>query len=446
MAMKLNHLPALYFLHIPKTAGTSFRFWLMRLFKVEDTLDIHHLPELENVKDETLKQHQFFSGHFGWRMMERAKTIGKKCDALTVLRDPSDVYKSWLKYMPDLPNDALLAMGDAKYSMQAVINCLSFTPLHFEATRRLGYLDPNIDFSIHTSSYLGNPIVRYVALHGTQVPIPQLLKIADLELAKDRLNTMLFFGMMDDWQGTTILFAFAYCLPLRTMETRHNVTKQTELTFDVEKLQALWKVHNSFDFELYNFAMALFSERLAQAQKSLGVAPNATYESYAEPLLNRFLHTDQGIPRIYNASIPICADFIQTGFEHRFPDGDGWAIWADKLKSSIYLPLANNKNLEIRLIVGTALSLAIRDRMRISVAGVLCEHVLGFFELEPQSDIWHTHFTINCPEGLILDQQYTQIEFEIPELIAVDFGALKTQLGFSLIGDILITEVVMDAI
>ncbi len=408
--MKINHLPSLYFLHIPKTAGTSFRLWLTRLFKIDEVLDIHHLAELENVDDETLKAHRFFSGHFGWRMMERAKSMGLSCEVVTIFREPSEVYLSGLNHTP---------------------NDLQSELFEFEA-------------SSDANRYNNNFIVRFVASNGNEVREPLPLQAHELAVAQLRLNNMRFFGMVDDWQGTAILFAYVFCLPLRAMETRENISTKKTVNFDVEKLRTRWRVSDSLDFELFEHAKVLFSKRLIEAQKSLGVASDAPFEAYEEPLLKRFLNTDQGIARLCNASIPVSSDIIQSGFEHRFPAEDGWAIWADKLKSSIFLPLAAGKDFNIRFIAGITMSEAIRDRMRISIAGIWREHTMRYFESEPNSGKWRVEYTVNCPAGLIPNQQYTQIEFEIPELVTVDFGELKTHLGFSLIGEIVIAE--LDAV
>ena len=58
-------LQSLHFLHIPKTAGTSIRSWLMDLYTEKDWLPCHFLEELEQRSDQEIKKYHFFSGHLG---------------------------------------------------------------------------------------------------------------------------------------------------------------------------------------------------------------------------------------------------------------------------------------------------------------------------------------------------------------------------------------------
>ena len=59
-----HHLPDLYFLHIPKTAGTSVRAWAEGLFPHDAILPAHHINPMEALPDEIILKCRFASGHF----------------------------------------------------------------------------------------------------------------------------------------------------------------------------------------------------------------------------------------------------------------------------------------------------------------------------------------------------------------------------------------------
>ena len=75
----------LYFLHIPKTAGTSFRAFLDNHYHSYRHYPGSVLGELAQEKREALNRYELFSGHFGWFLHG---LVSKKVTTITMLRDP----------------------------------------------------------------------------------------------------------------------------------------------------------------------------------------------------------------------------------------------------------------------------------------------------------------------------------------------------------------------
>ena len=76
---------ALYFLHIPKTAGTSVTEWLRNRVKRGSLCPAKNWDQLVMIEPQALMDYRVFAGHFG---MDLELFLGQKMTTVTVLRDP----------------------------------------------------------------------------------------------------------------------------------------------------------------------------------------------------------------------------------------------------------------------------------------------------------------------------------------------------------------------
>jgi hypothetical protein len=76
---------ALYFLHIPKTAGTAVIDALDRYFAPEAILPAQLIPDLEKLPPEALRATRYVRGHLGARL---ELILGRPVTTFTILRDP----------------------------------------------------------------------------------------------------------------------------------------------------------------------------------------------------------------------------------------------------------------------------------------------------------------------------------------------------------------------
>ena len=83
----------LYFLHIPKTAGTSVSDWLKRRFDDAEVCPPVLLDDLIALAPDELPRYALFCGHFHQYL---PSLLGKPLRTVTVLRDPvSRTFSHW---------------------------------------------------------------------------------------------------------------------------------------------------------------------------------------------------------------------------------------------------------------------------------------------------------------------------------------------------------------
>ena len=74
-----------YFLHIPKTAGTTFRVLLENQFAIDEICPAYEFHELKQYADHELNRFRLFRGHLGYNLVNYLPVAPR---VLTILRNP----------------------------------------------------------------------------------------------------------------------------------------------------------------------------------------------------------------------------------------------------------------------------------------------------------------------------------------------------------------------
>lgn len=430
-----HHLPKLYFLHIPKAAGTSFRLWLAGLFGVGDQLPAEHLPELEILGPHALAGYHLYSGHFGWRLMEMAEATGEPIVPITILREPGALYGSGWNYASGVADEDIDRLGE-QAGRQAKATRALVAAKHIDIDAYAGYT---------------NMMVRYIAHHGTEVTTPARVTEASLQLARQRLAAMPFFGLVEDWPRSAVLFADTFGMPLRYMERNENAGAAQCEAVQRDDFRSLTRTMSALDVDLYEFACELFNERYRETAEKFGLPHDAEPECFRPHLKRQFLQRGEHLQdcrRIHSASVSISEGLVTQGFPFRYQNASqlGWQIWSSPgLDSSIYLPLQRSKPQSIRLSFKVIMSPAIRAGMEFLVDGAPACKTMNY-EQDREGN-YFTSVMVEIP-ALSTGRQpgYSEVSILVPETVFVAEPAFRSGVSFCLGDDLVIEQKQVDEI
>ncbi|MEB3356646.1 MAG: sulfotransferase family 2 domain-containing protein, partial [Synechococcales bacterium] len=248
-----------YFLHIPKTAGTSLRYWLFDFFPVGAFLECYHLHQLKEKSPDIINCSNFYSGHFGIKIYQY---LSQKPTTITWLRNPVEREISQYFYLKSKaqefindPDKPVLSITPAASEYLEAIQELSLPQLCKE--KNIGYCD--------------NLQVRYLAGLSPGNTEFQPCTANVLELAKENLANLDFFGVCEQMQASIILFCHKFNLPPKKFDlflNRHEQNKGKETLFSPEDIEVI-RENNKYDLELYAFANNLFNQRISSMLEQL---------------------------------------------------------------------------------------------------------------------------------------------------------------------------------
>lgn len=271
----------LYFMHIPKTAGTSLRLWLSDLFHQNDRLNCDIVEQLTQFSPEEIDRHRFFSGHFGFRISE---LLPEPIPVVTMLREPLARELSNFNYLRAHYDE--LAEIARRHQRFGWIN-------YFEFVRT-----KSISEICQSDLYLGfsdNLQTRYLA-GAFPNEISESVDRFMLERAKSNLNQLWHFGLCEQMAPSIDLLSYRLACPRRLFEHHANKSVEPGVQLPNASDQSIILDVNRFDIELYAYAKSLFAERFASfwrttsLEATTGLTAAEGLKRYSDSDVNRAVH------------------------------------------------------------------------------------------------------------------------------------------------------------
>ncbi len=264
----LQNDDVLYFIHIPKCAGTSFISLLDEHYVFDEIFPIHHdLHRLvSQISDQKLRQYVFIRGHFPYDLI--VPRLLSKPRIITFLREPATRFLSHFLMRQRHGFIESISQAERVTDLDKVWIFEWLENLH-ERLARLSleeFLEhPNlIERFANQATWLIGGVTK--GKDGRPVP--------NLELAKERLAEMDFVGIVERYEESLELFCYIFDFPRIEVERRLNVSPDREKRKEIraETLERIAEIEWA-DRELYRFGYELFEQRYRQMKREeeLGV-------------------------------------------------------------------------------------------------------------------------------------------------------------------------------
>jgi len=226
---------ALYFCHIPKTAGMTFRTIVEDYFACEDICPATLNAHIANIPQLQLETYRLFRGHLVFvdlpGMLPQRNFVN-----VTMLRDPIARVISHYEYIRRTP-------GDPHY--EAVSNMTLE-----EFCQRL------------TVGKVGKNIQTFYIAKTLRFNLERLSPQEVLEVAKESLDRYAFVGILERFQDSLFLLSYIFGWKPILNQRKENASA-TKTTYDGLPQSTIDHIreHSLLDIELYEYAQEIFNQR-----------------------------------------------------------------------------------------------------------------------------------------------------------------------------------------
>ncbi|MBW4517312.1 MAG: sulfotransferase family 2 domain-containing protein [Timaviella obliquedivisa GSE-PSE-MK23-08B] len=345
----LKEADVLYFSHIPKTAGMTFRTI------VEDHFHCHEIcpatlgEHIASISSEQLKQYRLFRGHLGF--VDLSKLLpGKRFINVNILREPVARVISHYDYIRRTPTDP-------RYD-----SLKDITLEEFAEKLTLGKFGKNMQ--------------TYRVAKVAQFNLNDLSPEEMLELAKQSLDQFAFAGILEKFQDSLFLLSYIFGWKPILNSRKENVSKspRTEAELSAQTL-AVIREQTQLDQVLYQYAQEIFDSRFAQMKEALTERYGSESETASlVTLLEKHAEHRYNELQISPASTltyHFCQPLRGTGWQRReFPDSSTVFRWTGNTVSTIDLPLAIDQDLQIEFCIINVLEADVLQSLTLEVGGM----------------------------------------------------------------------------
>jgi hypothetical protein len=371
----------LYFLHVPKAAGTTVRVLMENAYAHHEIMPVYKFSELDRIGS-GLEAFHLYRGHLGIGLLERLK---KRPGVVVWMREPAELVLSLYSFQhqvarlpPDMGIEAWLAREE----------------------------HPCVLSSFVVRGWLETPKAPWEEVEGRVLEV---------------LEHSLVCGLVEEQELSVQLLCHRLGLLPPPLSPRLNVTRGRLRRGDLgERALALLEMRTEADRRVYGHARVVFARQVAEMDRELGGGKGALFSlEERRDLLVRHFWSKNRRPGVSALDYTFDQPLVGWGWQEREflpPERERCFRWTGpENESVIWLPLCRRKDLQIELEVLMALDGSRGGRLRLWVEGkeVPLSPVFGG-QILPEGHIWRGCIPAapSAPEGA-----FTALCFQVPELI-----------------------------
>ncbi len=349
-----------YFLHIPKTAGTTFRVLLENCFHMDEICPAYEFFQIKQYSPEQLARFQLFRGHMGYNLVHY---LPRRPRLLVVLRNPMERTVSHFDYIrrdPSHPKYGVIherKLGLKEYLLDPVLSAevthaqvrpLAHTAEYSVLRELLGGSDSQASFA---------RAWRHRA--GVLPPDDELLGVA-----LQRLEKMDFVGTAEQLpRGLQLAGEMLGAHPQQQLQSLNINPRRTRLEALPGDVLELLEQVTALDRQLYARGKALFE---AQYQRMVNGHLQEQYRHASLPCRNPV--RENGNSLVFDFSQPLCG----SGWHQReLVPGQGVLRWSGPENYSyIDVPLQKGQGYRLKITLADWVGEEVLRSLAISVNDV----------------------------------------------------------------------------
>jgi len=251
----------LYFLHIPKTAGTTLITILDKYYKPESILKAHSWNELLPQLPLDFSKYRFVRGHFGYSIV---RLIPKNPTCITMLRDPIELMISAYKMLSRQKDDIERFHIPTDKNLSELIEGPYLEGLKNPQTH---WLVIEQDILKRTESLNKNQLQNYRPKEDENL-LPKISYEKFLKIAKKRISKFAFVGIVEKMEESLFLLNYTFgWKPIRNT-VKENISIDSNIKLTDKAMKKLTKI-TKIDQKLYKYATNIFEEKYSKMVKDL---------------------------------------------------------------------------------------------------------------------------------------------------------------------------------